>query len=454
MDTTALNNQPVQQQANEESEGFNLSKIIYVLTLYWPWFILSVVVCLIVAFVYLRFKTPVYEITGSVLIQDNDKKGNQQMSALTDMLDQGFVATSRSFDNEVEILKTHTLIKKVVTDLNLHVSTSLKRTFGAKVPLYHATPIIVSFPTTVAEELLGPITLDIDYAKNGTFQVEATYYIGRKEKEQKVQKFTTLPATMTLPVGTVAFIHNDSVAAPKEDLKLYTTISSPDWVTIAYANNLNVQPTSKTTTIAQLTVADANPERGIDFINRLVDDYNQDANDEKNTVARRTAEFIDERISNINDELGTTDSEIAAFKKDAGISDLASDAQMARTQESSYNQQRSAISTQVTMAEYMRDYVNNPANDNNVLPVNVGLEDKTLTASINQYNELVLERQRLLLTATPDNPTVQQLNAQISAMHAAVKTNVESTLRGLRIAQNDLTRQAGAYQGLIKRNDS
>ena len=78
MDTTALNNQPVQQQANDESEGFNLSKIIYVLTLYWPWFILSVVVCLIVAFVYLRFKTPVYEITGSVLIQDNDKKGTKQ----------------------------------------------------------------------------------------------------------------------------------------------------------------------------------------------------------------------------------------------------------------------------------------------------------------------------------------------------------------------------------------
>ena len=159
---SAIATQNQTQQANqqtEENEGFSISKLVYILSLYWPWFIVSVVVCLIAAFVYLRFKTPVYEIAGSVLIKDNDKKGSEQMSALTDMLDLGYVATSRNFDNEVEILRTHTLIKKVVTDLNLHVSTSLKRTLGANVPLYHSTPLLVDFPTSIADELWGPIDI-------------------------------------------------------------------------------------------------------------------------------------------------------------------------------------------------------------------------------------------------------------------------------------------------------
>ena len=257
---------------------------------------------------------------------------------------------------------------------------------------------------------------------------------------------------MKLPVGTINFAYNDSVPKPDRDLELRVRITAPDIVASNYANNLSVQATSKTTTIAQISVADAHPMRGIDFINRLIDDYNQDANDEKNAVAKRTAEFIDERIKAINEELGETEDDIASYKRKTGVTNLATDAQVALNQKTAYDQQRTALATQVAMAEYMRNYVNDPSHNNDVIPVNVGLEDKSLTTSINQYNELVLERQRLLQTSTPEHPQVIQLNSQIAAMHEAVKTNVESTIRGLRIAQNDLSRQAGAYQGMIARS--
>ena len=151
----------------------------------------------------------------------------------------------------------------------------------------------------------------------------------------------------------------------------------------------------------------------MDFINRLVSFYNQDANDEKNEVAQKTAEFIEERIGIINGELGTTESELAAFKQRSGLTNLTSDAQMALQESSRYEQQRTENATQINLVQYLRNYIDDPANMDEVIPANVGLRDQNLTSVIDQYNTMIIERKRLLRTSSDSNPAIINMNAGI-----------------------------------------
>ncbi len=174
---------------------------------------------------------------------------------------------------------------------------------------------------------------------------------------------------------------------------------------------MSVTPSSKTTTIAEIALKNTVEQRGIDFVNRLVAFYNQDANDEKNEVAQKTAEFIEERITIINNELGTTESELAAFKQRSGLTNLTSDAQMALQESSRYEQRRMENATQISLVQYLRNYMNDPMNEDEVIPANVGLQDQNLTSVIDQYNTMLIERKRLLRTSSESNPAVINMNA-------------------------------------------
>lgn len=193
-----------------------------------------------------------------------------------------------------------------------------------------------------------------------------------------------------------------------------------------YRGALSIEPTSKSTTIAQISVKSTHTQRGMDFINKLVEVYNRDANDDKNEVATKTAEFIDERIKIINGELGTTEQELETFKRDAGLTDLKSDAQLALSENSEYEKKRAENSTQLRLVQFLAGYANNPDHAYEVLPVNVGLTDTGLTELINRYNEMLLERKRLLRSSQENNPVVVNADASIRAMRSNVLTTINS----------------------------
>lgn len=438
-----LNNTPMQE--NQEEESFNIYEIIFKYLVYWPWFVASVIVCLAVAFLYMRYQTPVYNVSSAVLIKEMDPRqkamsaANGALGALQDM--GGFSMTS-SFDNEVEILKSRTLISKVVKELGLYINTSEKRFLGYNVPLYKTSPVNVYLTPEEAERLYGGVKLDMEYTVEGKLSVKAKYFTEDNEEHEAESVFDSIPAVFPTPVGVFSFSRNDSVSALEEDIELVTYISSPTATAIAYAKNMEVSPTSKTTTIAAISVKNSSKRRGVDFINSLVANYNQDANDEKNEVARKSAEFIEDRLAIINSELGSTESELAAFKQRSGLTNITADAQMALEESTKYEQQRIQNATQISLVEFLQNYINNPANANEVIPANVGLQDANLTSVIDQYNTMIIERKRLLRTSSENNPAVVNMNTGIEAMRKSVHTTVQSVLKGLQIAKADLDRQA------------
>lgn len=166
-------------------------------------------------------------------------------------------------------------------------------------------------------------------------------------------------------------------------------------------------------------------------------------------MAQNTARFIDERISVINQELGTTEQELESFKREAGLTDLSSDAQLAVSEQSAYEKLCVENGTQLNLIQYLSEYIQKPENATSTLPANVGLNDATLSGLITQYNALILERNRLLRTSSETNPVVRRLDSNIQDMRAGIITTIASTRKGLLITKSDLDRQTGKYAGRI-----
>lgn len=443
-----------EQNFNEQNseETINLYAIFFKYLAYWPWFVISVIACMILAFLFLRYQQPVYNITAAVLIKEEEQKGgNSAASPLAAIQDLGMFSMTNNFDNEVEILHSRTLIKKAVNELRLYTTIAEDRITGYNIPLYRTSPVNVFMTPEEADKLEAPVKLKMKYTLDGKLHVYAKYVIDEEGNEEEIEKeFDRLPAILPTPVGVINFSKNDSLPEPmEEDVKLMAYISSPTVTAQDYMENLTVEATSKTTTIAQISVQNTDKQRGIDFVNCLVAFYNQDANDEKNEVAQKTAEFIEERISIINRELGTAETELADFKQRSGLTDLTSDAKLALEESSRYGQQRMENATQIQLVEFLRNYINDPKNDDEVIPSNVGLQDPNLTSAIDQYNAMIVERNRLLRTSSESNPAVINMNTGIEAMRHSVQTTVESVLKGLNIAKSDIERQARKFEGRI-----
>lgn len=442
-----INGQNTGNDQNVE-ENVDFYALFFKYMAYWPWFVASVLVCCIGCYIYLRYQAPVYNITASVLIKEEDKKGGGASSPMSAIQDLGMFSMTSNFDNEVEILRSRTLIKKVICDLGLYISVAEDCVFGYDKPLYKSSPINVYMSPEEADKLEEEAKLLVEYTKNGKLSVEVKYVVD-EEKETIEKTFDTLPAVFPTPVGVFSFTKNDSVLISEEVTDLIAYVNSPTRTAGEYIDDLNVEPTSKTTTIAKLSFHNTVEERGIDFINCLIAFYNQDANDEKNEVAQKTAEFIEERIGIINQELGSTESELADFKQRSGLTNLTNDAQMALQENSKYEQRRTENSTQISLVNFLRDYINNPTNTEEVIPANVGLQDPNLTSVIDQYNTMLIERKRLLRTSSESNPAVINLNTGIEAMRRNVLTTVNSVLKGLQIAKADIDRQANKFEGRI-----
>lgn len=432
----------------EDEKPVDYKAILFEYLMYWPWFVAFLVVCLAGAWCYLRYQAPVYNVNATVLIKQGDKnKAGGQNASLAAMQDLGMLSMASNFDNEVEILQSRTLLKKVVNTLNLNITYKEKRSFGYPIQLYKNTPVQVWMSPEEADKLSSALQIKLTCSPDGKVQADA--FFNQAGKEQTVSKnFDRLPGVLVTPVGTLTLSPKDSTTV-KESRTIYATIITPTAAATSCKAQLSAEPTSKFTTIVRLNYNDTHIGRGKDFLNTLVALYNSDANDDKNEVASRTAEFIDGRIQIINQELGTTESELASYKQKAGLTDLNSDAQLALQGNAEYEQKRADNATQLRLVQFLKEYIDNPSNQMEVIPANIGLADNALTKVVEQYNEMLTERKRLLRTSSENNPAVVNLDTSIEATRKNVQASVNSVLKGLEITRNDLENQARKFEGKI-----
>ena len=432
----------------QSEEQINIQEILFRYLIHWPWFVVSVIVCVALAWGYLRLTTPVYNISATVLIKDEKKGGGANMSSeLEKMGLNGFVSSSSNIENEIEVLKSRTLAREVVSSLGLFVTYMDEDKFPNK-ELYRTSPVLVSLTPQEADRL--PQTMEIDMLLQPAGAMDVQVKVGKKEYRKHLEK---LPAVFPTDEGTVAFFANNDTLSSLRPESVTTErhitayINRPFAVAKGYAGSLSITPTSKATSVVTVSLKNSNTQRGKDYIDKLLEMYNINANNDKNEVAQRTGEFIDERIDIISKELGSTERDLENFKRSAGITDLTSEAQIALTGNAEYEKKRVENQTQINLVMDLKKYLQGSGYE--VLPANVGLQDAGVAGAIDRYNEMVAERKRLLRTSTESNPAIVNLTTSIRAMRSNIQTTLDATLKGLEITKADLIREASRYSRRI-----
>ena len=442
------------QATADDQKGFiNLGAIYATLILNWKWFILSLIICLGVAAIYLRYTTPMYQASAKLLIKDNDGRSNSRNNMMNSAT-LGIVSNSTGIDNEMEILTSHSLAIQAVRDLKLYAEYfSVGQV--KDVILYRTQPISVDVDAAHLEKLNRPIDLLIE-REGSAYHVTGTYFVphaddGASGPYSIDHTFTTFPASINTRAGILYFTTN-GMTPMQDEQKMRVIIQSPKNEAYKYVSRLSVAQTNKNTTIAQLVLTDEVPQRAIDFLSQLAICYNRQANEDKNEIAVRTEEFINGRLEKINAELGSTEGQLENYKKSNRVVELKMNASQAFSNADTYSQKLSEANTQLALLNEMRGYIISSASRYQPLPTNVGLSDQATTALIKDYNEIAQRRNLLLQSASENSPSVVPLTTQLDQLQGAINRALNQAMRSAEILRNSVAAQAGKYQGQVDRS--
>ena len=436
-----------EQETQERQSAFDFAVLYRTIILNWYWFILSLVICGGLGAIYLRYATPKYQSTAKLLIKDDDSNSKRGQS-LQNMTNLGIISNSAGIDNEMEILTSHSIAEDAIRDLKLYVDYSTKGRIK-DIILYRDQPLNVDIDRAHLEKLNRPVDLTI--TRNGTtYIVSGTYSVPTDENESEGpfslnRKFTSLPATIATRAGIITISSNNGHSL-HDGQTLKVEVLSPKMASNKYVGELQVAQTSKTTSIAQLQLTDEVPQRSLDYLKQLAIVYNRQANEDKNIVALRTEKFINSRLQKINAELGKTEGQLQNYKQQNGMVELKLNAGNAVTNQNESELKLADIQTQIELFSTIAQEVESSSrNLSQVIPSNVGLDDQSSTSLINKYNELVLERNRLLRSASENSPVVEPLTVQIRELNGNIRRAISTARQNLQIQRDALAAQVSKF---------
>ena len=405
------------------------------------WFIISAAICLILSYLYLKTKTTVYEVSASVLIKDaKSNPGSQDFAALRDISGFGKIG-SNGVENEMELLKSKKMMQKVVQNLHLESTVYQKGKFK-NTELYGKTsPIMVQVINEKPDTKYYKEPIELKISGNN---------ITLSNKELAPLK-TTFDKTISLRFANIIITKNKDYVAPKEATNDFLlNIASETQVTDSFQSNLKAALMNKDVTVIKMTMNYPEVNKAKDILNTLIRVYNNDAIEDKNSESKKTAEFIEERIRIIGNELGEVESRKERFKESNRITDLETEAKLGLQSSAEARGKLLEIDSQLEITNALLGYVNKQGTTA-VLPGNVGLDNASATSNISAYNQLVLEKNRLLENATPQNPLVIDLTKQINSMRNSVVESLAKNRSALQVAKGNYETENKTIVGQISK---
>jgi capsular exopolysaccharide synthesis family protein len=410
-----------------DDKPINWREIFEKILFQWKWILLSIILFLAVGYVYVKTQRDVFQTGASLLVAD--QKGQMSELSLVNQL-----SSSRSYspfnntglNNEVQVLKSTELMKRVVKDLELHTSYTHKKLLETA-ELYNNSPYYVRLDSASMVNLSSDIEFVIT-KKGNKFELKGKY---RKNEFKK--EFSSLPATLTLPAGQLTIIERS-----KPDERPITVTINPILSTARRysGGNLSVS-TAKNEDVINISVRAYHPQKAKDIVNTLIQVYNRDAIEQINRSALYTANFIDERLSLLSKELSGVETEIEQYKKTEGLTNVQADAQLFLQSNTENEKQRMDAEIQLQLIRYVEQFVNDAKNNNELIP-NLGLTDPGLVAVVGQYNQLVLNRQRIAQGSSSDNPVLKNIDNQIASTRAALKSGISIARQGLQLSSKSI----------------
>ncbi len=437
IDPSAPNARINSPQYNTEGNDneIDIRDLVYIFLDKWYLFVISLIILTSLGYLYLKTQTPLYETKATVLVK-TDQSGPEDMFLLEDL---GLNMGKNNIENEIGAFKSPDLIAKIVTSLELHTTYRPYNRFGFHTPeMYRNSPIYMRMEDIEPERIPGTITFIV--SPNGTaFSVEASFAVpGKIRKESITTKIDTLPAYIELPIGRFYIAKNPNREIDNTPIEV--TISNAMAIARAYVNNLNITTTTKQSTLLDITLKTSNRQRGEDFVNAIISAYNQDAIRDKNIIAYNTSVFIDERLKDIARELGEVEGQVEEFRKEFKVADIQTQVGSYIRQSETYEARRMEIETQLNLVKFIDEFIKNPNNRNKLIP-NLGIKDQGLVALINEYNNLLMNRERIESATAAENPALRQINQQVTNMYQNILTSLNNEKRASQIALTDLERE-------------
>ncbi|MGB3775582.1 MAG: Wzz/FepE/Etk N-terminal domain-containing protein, partial [Leeuwenhoekiella sp.] len=430
----------IEEQVQNAQEELTLKEQLQLYIRYWPWFIVAVIVTVTLAFLYLRYSNNSYQSQATILIKDSKNSELSELAAFED-LGLGNVGLSKSeFENEIEILKSKRLTRQVVEELDLNVTYFREGNIKTS-ELFDESPVnlkILRGQDTLSKSvslLLWPKNSNAFDLQVGDEGERNTYNFGEKII-LPFAEITVIPRPLKLKeyLSIEPFI-------------IVINLTSVEEAVLSTRKNINVQAINKNSSVIELATTSGVKDKSETILNSLISAYNDDATLDKKLVSKNTAEFIDQRLALISQELDSVEKNKVTFKEDKSITNIETEGQLFLENASEFNKRQLEVETQKEVLNTMITYLKQESNK--LLPTNLGLEEEGVSVLVQNYNDLVLERGRLLASATPENPTVLNLTNQIEQLRQNVLQSLDQLSQSIRITERDLNAQQGRIKGKI-----
>ena len=439
-----MENQNIQASQSVTKSGptaaesdFELMELVRLALKRWYYFAGTVILCLVVAFVYIHRTAPQYQKVATVLIKDKNS-GTRTPSEAQIFKEVGFMDLSGNVENEILIFKSLHLAQMVVEQLNLEVSYQAE-TFWRPVDLYGKTPVTVGF----ADDTDLACRFRLALLPNKKVELKELFYKG---EQLDFQKSFALNETVQTPVGNIVVKPTSFYSGDCIGQELIVTKNTVTAVGNALSARITAAKASKESSMIQLAITDEVPQRAADILNALIDAYKKDIVNDKNTVARNTERFVVERLAVLEKELGNVDSRIAAYRSENQLVD-ATQSGLYLQKADQFQNEAVQLQTEIELTRYLKEFLLQPKNDDSLIPLSTGVSEANLVSQINEYNKLRLQCNKLEGPSAGDNPVVQDLRQAMNALRESILHAMDNHTEALQLRLNSTLKQEARNTG-------
>lgn len=417
---------------SENSDPVDIKRIILKYTRYWYLFLIGTTLSMGVAFLYLRYYAVAqYYVYSSLLIKD-DKIG--QGAAFSEL---STFKSVRNIDNEMMIIKSKSLMKRVVQELGLVTSYYVEGRIMDQELYGDALPIKVLINNLGYAAEGKSFTINLKSNNSFAFTEDGqhvTIYNFGQQINRPYGKFTIVAAVTNNIIGR----------------KIIVSFQNIDQVADRYNQAVTVQPQSKNASILYLSLTDPIPSKAKDIINKLMDVYNKESIRDQNLITLNTLKFLDDRLEYLTADLSGVEKVVENYKSVNGLTELNTQAGEYTAQANTYNTRLSELSIQIDVLESLEDYLGRNAGQYSTVPSTLGISNETLGGLIQKFNEIQIERERMLRTTEPANILVQNINQQLANLRVNILENLRNIKKALRITRSNLQASSGKFQSKVK----
>ena len=424
---------------NEQNDSLDITKEIGKYLRYWKYFLLSTLISLGVAYINLRYSQPIYSVSSSILIKDNKNAGiSTELAAFEDLGIVGGMSANNP-DNEIEILKSRNILGKAIDSLQLNISYFIERTVVTSEIHKKSSPIFF------IKQDASPIKKSVSFAIRTLDSVNYEFV----DDDGIRISLNTYGELFSNNHGTFVVEYNE-MSKYQLGRTIVVKLTERNSVINQLKSNIKITPLKDQSSVLLLKINDPVLKKAEDILNELVKQYNLDAISDKNQISQNTKDFIDDRLRKIKSDLFLIDDKVKDFKDSKDITGLSEEFSLTLGTLIGKNQRISLVRTQISLVNWIKDLLVEKSTTDQMLPTSLGFEYSSITNGINNFNELILLRDKASLNAGPKNPILMQLESQIASAKSNLLSSLSPILKSLDIQLKDLNKEANTALSSVK----